>query len=100
LRRCHLHQRFTVELLEGGRPAAVRGNGEVVTLDGDLPEGGTFPGFAKAWMWRNWCGGSDVTLRFRGLDGYGFDHLERPRCLDPGKPSTLEPTSLPIKPTG
>jgi hypothetical protein len=35
---CHLRSRFTVDLLEGGRPAAVQGNGVVVTVEGDLPE--------------------------------------------------------------
>jgi hypothetical protein len=44
LAMCHLQARFTVELLQGGRLAAVQGNGAVVTLDGDLPEGdGEFP---------------------------------------------------------
>ena len=100
---CHLEARFTVELLQGGRLAAVQGNGAVVTLDVDLPEGdGEFPTLSKAWRWRNWCGGSNVSLRFRGLDGDGVDaktiNTMRPRCGDPEKPSTLEATSLPIPP--
>jgi hypothetical protein len=101
LTMCHLQARFTVELLRGGRLAAVQGNGAVVTLDVDLPEGdGEFPTLSKAWRWRNWCGGPNVSLRFGGLDGRGVDaktiNTMRPRCDDPGKPSTLEATSLPI----
>lgn len=53
LAMCHLQARFTVELLQGGRLAAVQGNGAVVTLDGDLPEGdGEFPTLSTAWLWR------------------------------------------------
>jgi len=39
LAMCHLRARFTLELLEGGRPATVQGNGVGVTVEGDFPEG-------------------------------------------------------------
>lgn len=96
LAMCHLRTRLTVELLEGGRPAAVQGNGVAVTVEGDLPEGdGQSPSLARAWLWRNWCGGHDVSLRLKGLGDRVIPakQVQRPGCVDPGKPSTLEPTS-------
>lgn len=99
LAMCHARQRFTVEVLEGGRPAPVQGSGTEVTIEGDLPEAdGKTTTFSRAWIWRNWCGRPDVTIRFRGLDGYSIDRPIVPRCLDRSKPSTLEQTSLPLDP--
>jgi hypothetical protein len=99
LATCHVRQRFTVEVLEGGRPAPVQGSGTEVTIESDLPEAdGQATTFSRAWIWRNWCAGPDVTIRFRGLDGYRIDRPVVPRCLDRGKPSTLEQTSLPLDP--
>ena len=93
---------FTVELLEGSRMAAVQGNGATATVEGNLPEGedGESPTFARAWLWRNWCGSRDVSLRIGGPDGVvtPAKGLQRPGCADPSKPSTLAPTSLPIRP--
>jgi hypothetical protein len=105
LAMCHLQKRFTVEFRQSGRRVAVQGDTAVVTLAGNLPEGdGEFPAFSKAWLWRNWCGGPNatVTITFRGLDGYELDAASaiRPPCVDASKPSTLEPTSLPIKFSG
>jgi hypothetical protein len=102
LAMCHLQKRFTVEFVQSGRRVAVRGDTAVVTLAGNLPEAdGEFPTMSKAWLWRNWCGNPNatVTIRFRGLDGFELDAANaiRPPCVDAGKPSTLEPTSLPIK---
>jgi hypothetical protein len=101
--RCRLRARFTVELLEGGRLAAVQGNGATATVEGDLPEGdGEHPSFTRAWLWRNWCGSGNVSLRVGGPGGAVIPArtLQRPACADPGKPSTLEPTPLPIRPNG
>jgi hypothetical protein len=98
LAMCHLRTSFTLELLEGGRPAAVQGNGVRVTVEGDLPEGdGQSPTLAKAWLWRNWCGGHDVSLQLKGPGNRVIPakQVQRPACTDPGKPSTLEPTSPP-----
>jgi hypothetical protein len=51
LTMCHLRVHFTVELLEGARPAAVQGNGATVTVEGDLPEGdGQSPSLTRAWL--------------------------------------------------
>jgi hypothetical protein len=103
LARCRLRARFTVELLEGGRLAAVRGNGATATVEGDLPEGdGKTPTFTRAWLWRNWCGSGNVSLRLGGPGGAVIPAgtLQRPGCADPGKPSTLVATSLPIRPSG
>jgi hypothetical protein len=101
--RCRLRASFTVELLEGGRLAAVQGNGATATVEGDLPEGdGERPNFTRAWLWRNWCGSGNVSLRVGGPGGAVIPAktLQRPACADPGKPSTLEPTPLPIRPGG
>jgi hypothetical protein len=101
--RCRLRAQFAVELLEGGRLAAVRGNGATATVEGDLPEGdGERPSFTRAWLWRNWCGSGNVSLRVGGPGGAVIpaETLQRPACADPGKPSTLEPTPLPIRPSG
>lgn len=98
---CRVRASFTVELLEGGRLAAVQGNGATVTVEGDLPEGdGESPTFTRAWLWRNWCGSRNVSLRLGGPDGVVIPAttLHRPGCADPGSPSTLEPTALPIRP--
>jgi hypothetical protein len=98
LAMCHLNARFTVELLQGGRPAAVLGNGVAVTVDGDLPEGnGQSPSLARAWRWRNWCGGKDVTLRLEGLDDRVIPAEQPPACVEPGKPSTLEAIPPPVR---
>jgi hypothetical protein len=88
-----------------GRPArgAVQGNGATATVDGDLPEGdGGHPSFTRAWLGRNWCGSRNVSLRVGGPGGAVIPArtLQRPACADPGKPSTLEPTPLPIRPNG
>lgn len=88
---CRLHQRVTLELYEGGRLAAVRGNGSTVQLDGALPEGTAGDGWgAAAWRWRNWCGGRDATVRYVGLEVGAQHRALPPRCLDPARPSTLE----------
>jgi hypothetical protein len=100
LAMCHLRASFTVELLEGGRPAAVQGNGIAVTVEGDLPEGdGQSPTLARAWLWRNWCGGHDVSLRLNGPGNRVIPakEVQRPGCVDPGKPSTLESTAPPVR---
>jgi hypothetical protein len=100
---CHLRASFTVEFLEGGRLAAVQGNGATATVEGNLPEGdGETPTFTRAWLWRNWCGSRNVSLRIGGPGGVVIPAktLQRPGCADPGKPSTLESTSLPIRPSG
>jgi hypothetical protein len=98
---CRVRASFAVELLEGSRQAAVQGNGATVTVEGDLPEGdGESPTFTRAWLWRNWCGSRDVSLRLGGPDGVVIPAktFHRPGCADPGRPSTLESTSLPIRP--
>jgi hypothetical protein len=100
LAMCHLRARFTMELLEGGRPAAVQGNSVAVTVEGDLPEGdGQSPSLARAWLWRNWCASHDVSLRLKGLGDHVIParQVQRPGCTDPGKPSTLEPTAPPVR---
>ncbi|HEX6676493.1 MAG TPA: hypothetical protein VF486_15890, partial [Actinomycetes bacterium] len=99
LAMCHVRQRFTVEILERGRRAPVQGSGTVVTIEGDLPEAdGKATAFTRVWIWRNWCGGPDVTVRFPGLGGYRIDRPIKPGCRDRGKPSTLEQTSFPLDP--
>jgi hypothetical protein len=101
---CRVRASFTVELLEGGQLAAVQGNGATATVEGNLPEGedGKSPTFTRAWLWRNWCGSRDVSLRIGGPGGAVIPakRLQRPGCADPGRPSTLESTSLPIRPGG
>jgi hypothetical protein len=95
---CRVRASFTVELLEGGRLAALQGNGATATVEGDLPEGdGERPSFTRAWLWRNWCGSGNVSLRVGGPGGAVIPArtLQRPACADPGKPSTLEPTRCP-----
>jgi hypothetical protein len=96
--RCRLRAQFPVELLEGGRLAAVQGNGATATVEGELPEGdGEHPSFTRAWLGRNWCGSGNVSLRVGGPGGAVIPArtLQRPACADPGKPSTLEPTRCP-----
>jgi hypothetical protein len=100
---CHVLASVTVELLQGGRLAPVQGNGATVTVEGDLPEGdGDSANFTRAWLWRNWCGSGDVSLRIGGPGGtvVPAGTLQRPGCADPGKPSTLAATTLPIRPNG
>jgi hypothetical protein len=101
LAMCRVRASFTVELLQGGRLAAVQGNGATATVEENLPEGdGQSPTLTRAWLWRNWCGSRNVSLRLGGPDGVVIPAkaLHRPGCADPGKPSTLESTALPIKP--
>jgi hypothetical protein len=103
LAMCRVHARFTVELLEGGRLAAVQGNGATATVEGNLPEGdGEHPTLTRAWLWRNWCGSGTVSLRVGGPDGtvVPAKSVQRPSCVDPGRPSTLAATTLPIRPNG
>lgn len=100
---CRVRASFTVELLEGGRLAAVQGNGATATVEGNLPEGdGETPTFTRAWLWRNWCGSQNVSLRLGGPVGVVIPAktLHRPGCADPARPSTLTATTLPIKPGG
>jgi hypothetical protein len=101
LAMCRVRAGVTVELLEGGRLAAVQGNGASTTIEGDLPEGdGESPNFTRAWLWRNWCGSGNVSLRIGGPGGavVPAKRLRRPGCADPGKPSTLVATTLPVRP--
>ncbi len=98
---CHVRASVTVELLEGGRLAAVEGNGATATIDGDLPEGdGESPSFTRAWLWRNWCGSGNVSLRIGGPGGVVIPakSLARPGCADPSKASTLVAITLPVRP--
>ena len=92
---CVLRAELGMEILDRGRRADVRGNGDTVRLDAVLPEGAPSPvEVGRFWVgvtWFNWCERRPVRIRLIDplLGDAAVPDAPAPGCHDASKPSRL-----------
>ena len=94
---CRLRDRIAVVVMDGDKPAAVRGNGlAALASDALLGLVASNPlGSWAGWSWTNWCGSRSATAWYVDPDARPAKRLARiasgpPPCLDPSHPSVLQ----------